>query len=564
MGQSDGLRVHNLNTTRSYSTIQEAINADETVAGHIIRVDSGVFREHVTVNKSLSLVSADRSSTVIDGSGGTAVQVRSTDVEIRDFTLRNGVFGILVDESDNARIVGNVVSDCSYGIRLYYSPNAQVIGNRVSGIQYFGIDLDSSGGSFLRDNQMVSLRYNFGVEGQSLSDFINDIDESNTVNGKPVRYLINQRGLVIDSSTFQDLGYLGVVNSTNTRVEDLDVQDNKQGILFAFVSNSSISGVSAVDNWNGIYITHSKNVSVRSSSANYNFDYGIKFYNSSRSYAMGNNVDNYGWAGIGLFGSPRSNLDTNEANFNNYNLHIVSTNSSVISRNNASGLSPDKPGSFSIAVYYSHDNIIYQNSFSSALLYVEDRNGLGFTPGNRWDNGYEGNYWLNYAGWDNDYDGVGDAEYLIGEDNIDGFPLMGSFRDFFVGFKGRLYDIAVISNSTISSFEFNSTDTGMNLVVSGLNGTLGFCRIAVPNALVLNMENGSLDFVIGALQQTLVRNWTDGSNHYWYFSYVHVVSPVSKSPDLWSMAYVFGVAALLMSAGVLVFVAFRKRQSRTK
>ena len=562
-GQQSGLVV-NVDTGLSYSGVQVAIDAPETLDGHTIRVGVGVFREHVTVNKSVSLVSQDRSSTVIDGFGGTAILVKSSNVEVRDFTIKNGTFGILVDHADNVKIIGNVVSSGSYGIRLYNSRNAQVIDNRVSEFRFFGIDLDSSGNSTLRNNSMVANRYNFGVDGKSLSDFMNDIDESNTVNGKPVHYLINQRSLVIDSFTFQDVGYLGLVNSANITVEDLDVQENRQGILFAFVANSSIMGVNAFDNWDGVYVVHSNNVTVRSSSSNHNFDYGIKFFNSSRSYAIGNNVDNNGWAGIGLFGSPSSNLDKNEANFNTYNLHIVSTNSSVISRNNASGLSPGKPGSCSVAVYYSHNNLIYHNAFSTILFYVESRNGSRFTPRNKWDNGYEGNYWLNYGGRDNDYDGVGDTEYEVGEGNVDSFPLMGSFRNFFVLFEGRLHGIAVISNSTISRFEFNSTDTRISLVVSGLNGTLGFCRIAVPNALVQNVENGRLDFAIEALQPTLVRNWTDSNYHYWYFSYVHLVNPTPESPDLWFLVYAFGVAALLVSVGLMVFRAFRKRRQGSK
>jgi len=557
LSQTNGLHVHNLNTTLSYSGIQEAVDAAQTIAGHVIRVDSGVYSERVSVNKALSLVGEDRSLTVIDGSGGTAVQVQTDNVEVKNFTVRNGVFGIYVNHSDNARLIGNVVSDCSYGIRLYYSRNARVLGNYVSRVQYFGIDLDSSGNSFLRDNQMVGTKYNFGVDGNSLSDFLNDIGESNTVNGKPVRYLVNQRELVIDSLTFQSIGYLGLVNSTNVTVKELDVMNNKQGLFFAFVSNSSITGLNAIDNWVGIYVTHSQNVSVRSSNANYNFDYGIKFFVSPRSYAIGNNVDNNGWAGIGLFGSPSSNLDKNEANFNTYNLHIVSTNSSIISRNNASGLFPYKAGSFSIAVYYSHNNLIFLNAFSTALLYVESRNGSTFTPGNKWDNGYEGNYWLNRVGTDDDFDGVGDAEYKVGEDNVDGFPLMGSFQDFFVLFKGRFHSITVISNSTISNFKFNSTDARISLTACGPNGTLGFCRVAVPNVLIRDMGNGRLDFVIEALQPTLVRNWTDDNNHYWYFSYVHLVSTEPESPDLWFIPYVCGVVALLM-CGAIVFVASKK------
>jgi len=564
VGQQSGLRVVNVDTGLEYTAIQAAIDAPETLDRHVIRVDSGVYRERVFVNKSLSLVGQDRSSTVIDGYGGTVVSVKSSGVEIRDFTIRNGTFGILVDHADNAKIIGNLVSSGSYGIRLYHSKNAQVFDNRVSEFRFFGIDVDSSGNSTLRNNSMVANRYNFGVDGNLLSDFLNDIDVSNTVNGKPVRYLINQRDLVIDSSAFEDIGYLGLVNSTNIRVEDLYVRDNKQGLLFAFVANSSIVGVEAVDNWNGVYVAHSKNVSVSWCTTNYNFDYGIKFFNSSRSAAISNNADNNGWAGIGLFKSPGSLLDRNEANFNSYNLHIVYTNNSYVTRNNASGLAADKPGSYSIAVYYSHKNLIYRNAFATNLLYVESKNGSRFPPKNRWDDGGEGNYWLYYGGWDRNYDGIGDTAYPVGEENVDSFPLMGRFRDFVVLFEGRLYGISVVSNSTISRFEF-SPDTGnVSLTAIGRNGTLGFCRIAVPNALVQGLQNESLGFVFGDLQPILMANWTDVRNHYWYFYYVHSASPVSEGSDLWPIVLAIGVSAALVSAGLVLFVVFRRRRTRSK
>jgi len=564
VSQTNGLRVHNLNTTLSYSTIQEAIDADETLAGHVIRVDSGVYSERVSVNKSLSLVGEDRSSTVIDGSGGTVVLVQSDNVEIRDFTVRNGVFGIWVNHSDNVRIIGNVVLNGSYGIRLYFSRNAQVIGNRVSGLRFFGIDVDSSGNGFFRNNQMAGCKHNFGVDGNSLADFLNDIDESNTVNDQPVRYLINQRWLTIDYSTFESMGYLGLVNSTNIKVESIEVQNNKQGILFAFVANSSIVGVNAVDNWNGVYVAHSKNVSVSWCKANYNYDHGIKFFNSSRSSAIRNNVDNNGWAGIGLLTSPSSILDKNEANFNSYNLRIEYTNNSFITRNNASGLALNKPESYSIVVHYSHDNRIYHNSFSTVLLHAEYRNGSRFTPRNWWDNEYEGNYWLYYGGPDTDYDGLGDNAYHIGDNNVDSFPLMGRFWNFIVLFEGRLYGITVISNSTVFHFEFNSSDTRISLNMRGRNGTLGFCRIAVSNELIQDMENASLEFVINNEQPTLVRNWTDASNHYWYFSYLHSVNPVPESPDFWLVVYGLGASAVFIFVGLAVFVVFRRRRKASK
>jgi len=414
--------VRNLNTSKTYPTIQEAINDPETLDGHEIFVTSGIYYEHVTVSKSLSLIGENRSTTIIDGNGmGKVVCVTADNVEIRNFTIQNGTFGLWLHNSNNSKIIGNTLQDGSYGIRLYHSRNSEVTGNNIYKYTAFGVEIEASGNSTLRDNSMVENEYNFGVDGDSLSDFINDIDVSNTVNGKPIHYLINQNNITIDAFTFQQIGYLGLVNSTNIKIENLNAQNNKQGILFAFTVNSSITNVNAKNNWNGIYVAHSSNISLSGNNANNNFDYGIKFFNSSRSTASGNNVDNNGWAGIGLFWNPNSTVDGNEANFNYYNLHLVYTNNSVITGNNALAI---KLGGYSIAVYYSHNNLIFHNTFAISLLYVETRNWAPFTPRNSWDNGLEGNYWSDYQGEDIDGNGVGDTPYVVGENNIDNYPLI--------------------------------------------------------------------------------------------------------------------------------------------
>jgi len=56
------LPVHNLNTGVAYKTIQEAIDANETLVGHKLWIDSGVYYEHVNIHKSLTLIGENRYS----------------------------------------------------------------------------------------------------------------------------------------------------------------------------------------------------------------------------------------------------------------------------------------------------------------------------------------------------------------------------------------------------------------------------------------------------------------------------------------------------------------------
>jgi parallel beta-helix repeat protein len=551
--QQDDLPVRNLDTGRSYSTIQAAIDALETLDGHEIFVASGIYYEQVVVNKSLSLIGADRSTTIIDGSDkGRVVYVIADHVEVRDFTIQHGSVGLWLDNSSDSRIVGNRLQYGSYGLRLYHSENSEVLRNDVRGFAWFGVEVRSSGNCTLRENRLMDNTYNFGVNGDVLSDFTNDIDGSNTVNGRPIRYLIDHQDITIDSATFNEVGYLALVNCTHVKVQDLEVQENLQGVLFAFTKNSAINGVYAGDNWNGIYVTHSSDISVGGVQATRNFDYGIKFFNSSRSIAQGNSVDDNGWAGLGVFGSSDSIIEDNEANFNTYNLHLVYTNNSVIARNDALGRSGEGT-SYSIAVYYSHNNLIVHNSFANRLLHVETRNGTRFVPSNRWDNGVDGNYWSRYGGVDTDHDGIGDTAYVVGDNNTDAYPLMGRFSEFSVTVEEETHTISVISNSTISQFQFDTDAARLSFRATGESGSTGFLRLAVSNGFLQNLRGVDLSVRVNGEPPELKRTWMDETRTYFYFSYVNSVAEPAIVP--WVVVV---VASASLVVCLLVFWSFRR------
>jgi parallel beta-helix repeat protein len=149
---------------------------------------------------------------------------------------------------------------------------------------------------------------------------------------------------------------------------------------------------------------------------------------------------------------------------------------------------------------------------------------------NAWDAGYPsgGNYWSDYKGTDmlsgtyqneSGSDGIGDTPYSIDMYNVtDRYPLMGTFSDFNATSQ---YYVQTVCNFTISDFQFNGTAVIFN--VSGENGTIGFCRICIPIALI----NGTLTvFVNGTEVSYTLLPGSNGTQNYLYFTYNHSTQQV--------------------------------------
>ena len=61
------LPVHDINNGLGYETIQEAVDAPETLDGHTIFAEAGTYYENIVVNKPVSLFGENRDTTIIDG-----------------------------------------------------------------------------------------------------------------------------------------------------------------------------------------------------------------------------------------------------------------------------------------------------------------------------------------------------------------------------------------------------------------------------------------------------------------------------------------------------------------
>jgi parallel beta-helix repeat protein len=250
-----------------------------------------------------------------------------------------------------------------------------------------------------------------------------------------------------------------------------------------------------------------------------------------------------------------SKIANNDATNDYEGIYLYSSSNNTVSGNDMTANSY-----CGIFVYYnSSNNVIYHNNFVAnvAQVYIDST-----SVGNVWDNGYPsgGNYWSDYNGTDlysgsyqnvTGSDGIGDTPYVIDANNTDYYPLMGPFSDFSVAAG---VDVQVVSNSTVSDFEFNGTAILFN--VTGANGTTGFCHVCAPTTLV----SGNLTvFVNGTQVQYSLLPGSNSSVSYLYFTYGHSTEQVIILPEFLDSL----ILAIFMLATLLT-VAIHKKKHRVR
>ncbi|UCC33748.1 MAG: hypothetical protein JSW53_01730, partial [Candidatus Bathyarchaeota archaeon] len=168
------------------------------------------------------------------------------------------------------------------------------------------------------------------------------------------------------------------------------------------------------------------------------------------------------------------------------------------------------------------NNVIYHNNFIGGAEQAWSYNSV-----NAWDNGEEGNYWSEYAGQDLNSDGIGDSPHVIAGDQ-DNYPLLGSFSNFTCVWKDETHHATIISNSTLSNLEFEMRiETGdkiLNFNVTGEDGTVGFCRVAVPIEL---MNYSYIVLIDGEETLSTTLDTSSKTHNRLYFTYTHSTNTVT-------------------------------------
>ena len=369
-------------------------------------------------------------------------------------------------------------------LEIYHSENNFILSNNIANNKC-GLALAASPNNILRSNTMTNNTWNFGVWIEDVLSYpwqtVADVDPSNTVDGKPIYYLIDVCNYVVPL----DAGCVVLVYCQNIKVENLTLRNNLNSIYIVNSSdirirfnnisfnneriwNSLSGGIGAHFDCSNITITQntleSNNIGVWVCGSNCNIcrnqirnsiDHGVLCDGSDNTVSLNsvshgrgngvsgacsgcivslNNITSNDCTGLCISGTNNTitsnNVIDNAKEWEgNAGIYLLASNS-IVSRNNI--ISTNGPG---INIWGALNNTIFHNNFINNNNQVINSNG---DSENSWDNGYPsgGNCWSDYKGKDlksgsyqneTGSDGVGDAPYTIDAENIDRFPLMGSW-----------------------------------------------------------------------------------------------------------------------------------------
>jgi len=362
-----------------FHTIQDAINAADSE--DTIFVHSGTYYENVVANKTVSLIGENKTTTIIDGNGKESALLisRTQNVSADSFTIRNGIFGVVLDDS-------------SY-------------------ICFRNVDL-------------VGSEYNFRFHGIFWEHFSHDIDTSNTVNYKPIYYWVNKQ----DKEVPIDAGYVALINCSRIVMRNLNLEHNYDGITLFNVRNSRVENVSISNTLHGLYLRGNCTNNIIQRNFMTNNSAAIVLQGASSNNNVTGNIITNNNDGVGVDRSLSNSLSRNFIANNENGILLFETRNNIISENDVVN------NTWGIRIQDAYNNSIYHNNFINNEYQVYLLSGYTIST-NLWDDGYPcgGNYWSDYFGLDlyggphqneTGSDGIGDTPYVIGENNRDNYPLM--------------------------------------------------------------------------------------------------------------------------------------------
>lgn len=343
--------------------------------GDTLEVHGGTYRENINVTKPITLlgINTEKGRPVVDASyKGSAIVLSADGVKVDGFELRsalgnpyiewagiwvasnnnvisnnlvinndNGIYlsgfanntisrnnatsninGIQLNRSNSNKLCANYLESNNFGLIVESSTGNILDGNRATNNDY-GILLKSSEGNALRDNLMYENSYNFGADG------INEVSRSNLVDNKPIYFLVQASGKIIDPSS--RAGTVYCIDCKNMIIKDLIMENNQNGIFLSNTTDSELANNRLINNTYGIRLISSPKNVIRNNELNNNLFDGLSLDSSNDNIIENNRAHRNHDYGLRILYSAGNLVITNNISINNNGLGINDSINNLIS-----------------------------------------------------------------------------------------------------------------------------------------------------------------------------------------------------------------------------------------
>jgi parallel beta-helix repeat protein len=259
---------------------------------------------------------------------GQVILIKCNNSKISNLNLSNSTYGIGLYNCKNFTLTN---LNCSYnkhvGIILYRSFNITLNSNTLHSNS---IEILYGNGYNLTNNNLVSCGLYIYANLDDL--YLNHIDTTNSVNNKPIYYLVNKTGL--DTSSYINAGQLFLINCNNSLITDLNISNTTtQGIDSHHCFNNTYTNITCAFNHNGLCFEDSHNNIISGNYLTDNGGNGIILSGSNNNTISGNIISNCLQSGLGIYSSENKIIGNSISNCQYRGLHIVGEYNNITENN---------------------------------------------------------------------------------------------------------------------------------------------------------------------------------------------------------------------------------------
>lgn len=178
--------------------------------------------------------------------------------------------GLHLVECSDVNVSDNVCNETDAGIRFDLCESCEAYNNTVTD-SVIGVALRDSSGIILRKNRMVD--DGVFLEGNLTEHWTtHEIGPTNTVNGRPVLYLVSVTGVEVPRAS----GQVILAECADVTIDGLDLSHATAGVEFAFSEGITVSDVKCSGGYIGVYGFNSSGFTVENSNCSGNVRSGVE------------------------------------------------------------------------------------------------------------------------------------------------------------------------------------------------------------------------------------------------------------------------------------------------